>query len=535
MKKWISFILIVFISVNSFSQVRFQKTYKVRGDCSSTITPTSDNTGYFLTVSTADPTISYKDVFLAKLDLNGDTLWTKYYGGGGSKGLGGFYEDSSGNILILGATYGFGMGNEDIYLIKTNDIGDTIWTKTIGNSFRNIITNSIKLVNESTLLLGLTDSIPGLDRNDYVLIKIDSLGNIVWNKCYEGGFYPGSLGGFIQLNDGSLIMSGSTQSYGAGDYDALIIKTDSLGNLIWTKTVGGSLGESLQRSVLLNNGIVLSGVTKSFGAGGYDLLVTKMDYNGNVIWAKSYGTSTDEYGGHISSTNDGGFIISGVQGLLTGSSQDILLTKIDSLGNIQWAKKYGGTDVDLGGGGFQTSDGGFFLFGTRFSASVGSYIGYIIKTDANGISGCNEQNISLITQDITSLLVVGNHTPNVYTDSTLVVKPTQTIVRNDGDNLISNTLCYSVVGVEENEANNKIDIYPNPSTNEITLAFEQTYSENTKITIQNVLGQTVYSESFKSNTGNQLKTLDISNLQNGVYFIQLKNQNKIYSTKFIKQ
>lgn len=89
--------------------------------------------------------------------------------------------------------------------------------------------------------------------------------------------------------------------------------------------------------------------------------------------------------------------------------------------------------------------------------------------------------------------------------------------------------------INETNYNKIIFVYPTPSSNEITLAFEQTGSENTQLIIQNVLGQTIYSETIKTNVGKQTKTLDISNLQNGVYSIQLKNQNKIYSTKFIKQ
>jgi len=89
--------------------------------------------------------------------------------------------------------------------------------------------------------------------------------------------------------------------------------------------------------------------------------------------------------------------------------------------------------------------------------------------------------------------------------------------------------------IYEKSLNNTIFISPNPTTNEITLEFEQSNSENTQLEIKNILGQTVYSETFKNNLGKQTKNIDVSLFQNGVYFIQLKNQNKIYSAKFIKQ
>ena len=92
------------------------------------------------------------------------------------------------------------------------------------------------------------------------------------------------------------------------------------------------------------------------------------------------------------------------------------------------------------------------------------------------------------------------------------------------------------VGINElNEKNNNIKIFPNPTTNQITLEFEQNNSENTQIEIKNILGQTVYSETFKTNAGIHTKTIDTSMFQNGVYFVQLKSKNEIHSVKFIKQ
>lgn len=541
MKNWVAFFLIIFISVNCFSQVRFQKTYMLYGDGGGAAFLSKDDLGYFFEISTIDPTISYYDVFLAKVNLQGDTLWTKYYGGGGTKGFGRLHEENNGSITMIGSSYVFGSGSLDNYIVKINPFGDTLWTKAIGNSLYNATTSSIRLNDGSFMILSFTDS-SGIGSNDSGLIKIDSTGNMLWNKYYEGGggFNTGAMSDLVLMSDGGFIMSGSTFTYGAGDYDTYLIRTDSLGNFLWARTFGGNLGEGGNSIIKCSDGIIIAAGTKSFGQGGADIMLLKLDFNGNIIWAKTYGTNIDEYASRIKQTSDYGFvIIGGGPHVTTSGNRESFLMKIDSLGNFLWAKKYGVSSCheDISSVNI-TVDGGFLLSGTTCSYSGASfnYRTYIVKTDSNGNSGCNEQNINLITQDITSMLIVGNHTPNVYTDTTLVAKPTQTIVRNDGNNLISNTLCYSVVSIEENEGNsNNIEIYPNPSINEITLAFEQTGSENTQLIIQNVLGQNVYSETFKTNIGKQTKTLDISMLQNGIYLIQFKNQNKIYSAKFIKQ
>lgn len=541
MKRWGLFFVTVLIAVNCFSQVRFQKTYMLYGDGGGAAFLCKDSLGYFFEISTIDPTISYYDVCLAKVNLQGDTLWTKYYGGGGTKGFSKLHEENNGNITMIGSSYVFGSGSLDNYIVKINPLGDTLWTKAIGNSLYNATTSSIRLNDGSFVILSFTDS-SGIGSNDSGLIKIDSTGNMLWNKYYEGGvgFNTGAMSDLMLMSDGGFIMCGSTFTYGAGDYDTYLIRTDSLGNFLWAKTFGGNLGEGGNSLIKCSDGIIIASGTKSFGQGGADIMLLKLDFNGNIIWAKTYGTNIDEYASRIKQTSDNGFVIvGGGPHVTTSGNRESFLMKIDSLGNFLWAKKYGASSCheDISSINI-TIDGGFVLSGNTCSYSGASfnYRTYIVKTDSNGNSGCNEQNISLITQDITSLLIVGSHTPNVYTDSTLVANPTQTIVRNDGDNLISNTLCYSVVGVEEIEANaNNIKIYPTPSSNQLNIEYEHYNSETIQLEVQNLLGQTVYSETLKTNIGKQTKMLDISSLNNGVYFILLKNKTNTSTAKFVKQ
>ena len=527
----------IFAIVNSFSQVRFQKTYEIFGEINVAFSNASkDSNNYFIGLTTYDPSITQIDFCLIKTDFNGDTLWSKIYGGGGANGLSYLTEDSNNNLFLKGTFYGFGTGYayNNIHLLKTNSLGDTLWSKLIGNSRENILLNSIGL-NEQKNLLVLNNDTTFLQIGDACIIKIDCLGNILLNKSY-GGADQDLLVGVIPLSNEDFILSGATKSYGAGNFDAYILRIDSLGNIIWAKGYGGGQDETAYSILKTDNGFITLGETRSYGQGGADILLMKYDFNGNVLWAKTYGTNIDEGGSRILKNSNSHFIITGFgPHVTTSGNRETFLMEIDSLGNLQWAKKYGTSSCHENFGDISFApDGGFLLSGSTRSFGGFDYKGYIAKVDAFGNSGCFEQNVNFISQDITSLLIQTIVNPNVYTDTTIITRPLPINIYNAPKTI--NPLCYSVVSVEENENNKRnLTIYPNPSSNEIIIEFEQNNSENIQITIQNVLGQTVYSESMRASIDKQTKILDISSLQNGLYFVQLKDHDVVYSVRFIKQ
>ena len=492
--------------------------------------PTNDGLGYFLEVTTIDSTISYYDVCIAKINLYGDTLWTKVYGGGGSKGFSKIYEDSNGGATMIGTSYVFGSGSLDSYIVRINSVGDTLWTKAIGNTLYNATLNSIKLNNGDFLILTFTDS-TGIGLNDVGLIKVDSSGNILWNKFYEGGAGDnGAMSGFVQLSDGGFIMSGNTNSFGAGDYDAYVIRVDSLGSVIWAKTYGGAQGEAGTGLALCSDGVLVASSTNGFGQGGYDIYIIKLDFNGNIMWAKAYGTAIDEGATKIKQTSDNGFIIGGLYGVITGDRGEMIM-KIDSLGNFQWAKSYGSSTCNDDFNNLSlTSDGGFIISGTSCSFGGSEFNAYIIKTDSLGNSGCNEQNRTFTEMDITSLLTVTNPTPNVYIDASIVAKNTQTTVYNPG--LITNTLCFTTDVNETEKLKDEFKIYPNPNNGNFNLKYKLKQDEAGIVNIMDITGKLVLSYALEKNENNL--SIYSNELNNGVYLFQIViNGNVVSADKLI--
>jgi hypothetical protein len=157
------------------------------------------------------------------------------------------------------------------------------------------------------------------------------------------------------------------------------VKLDSSGNVVWTKTIGGSKDDyafSITQSS--DGGYIVAGYTNSFGAGFADFYVVKLDSSGNVIWTKTIGGWSLDVGGSIIQSSDGGYVVAGA------SYGDIHVVKLDSLGNVMWSKTIGGSNDDGATSIIQSSDGRYVVAGWTRSFGAGSYDFYVVKMDANG-------------------------------------------------------------------------------------------------------------------------------------------------------
>ena len=176
-----------------------------------------------------------------------------------------------------------------------------------------------------------------------------------------------------------------TESYGAGNKDAFLIKTDASGDSLWTKTFGGSkfdLGNSVQQTN--DGGYIVTGRTASFGAGSLDVYLIKTDGNGDSLWTKTFGGSSFDLGFSVQQTTDGGYIIIGGTDSYGNGDRDVYLIKTDVNGDLIWTKTFGGPDFDLGTSVQQITDGGYIILGGTNSFGNGDRDLLFIKADGNG-------------------------------------------------------------------------------------------------------------------------------------------------------
>jgi hypothetical protein len=300
-------------------------------DSFTSVQQTSDG-GYIVSGASLSFGIGNYDAILMKLDNNGDTIWFKTYGG-----LGPDYAkwclEIDGGYIFVGNTGSYGAGDKDIYLVRTDMNGDTLWTRTFGGIGFDQSSEIEETSDGGYIISGSTESISNGEQ-DVLLLKTTSNGILEWQKIY-GSYLDDSGLSVQQTNDSGYIIAGQSGSYSTGEVDGYVIKTDLNGDTLWTKKFGGSSIDRLYSvKQTPDDGYIIAGQTESYGAGNYDALLLKLDNSGNTVWFKTFGGTSADGAFCIQQTNDGGFILTGITESIGYGSMDAYLLKVDGNGNI---------------------------------------------------------------------------------------------------------------------------------------------------------------------------------------------------------
>ncbi|MBL0049681.1 MAG: T9SS type A sorting domain-containing protein [Bacteroidetes bacterium] len=509
--------ILLFKSHLTFCQQSFQKIFNSQGNCYGTCIEKTNDNGFI--ISGYSTSGSYSFAILIKTNSIGDTIWTgKYYGTCwyGSKAYT-VSQLNNGNYIFTGSPC-IGQ-NSKHYLNEIDSVGNLLgWSEMFGvNGTANEIiikkNGGIALVG---MAMGMIGGMLGGPLRTALFNPLSSMINpskiTIEDSLVFAPYYYGSS--LKETPDSGIIILSND------GINASIYKIDSLNNVIWGKVLTGcNEGNFINKTS--DGGFIVTGTTNTTQK---DLYLLKIDSAGNKIWEKSFGGTLDDFGYYVEETSDSGFIIVGKTLSFGLGGSDVYLIKTDSIGNLEWSKTYGGTGDDEGKSLKKTTDGGYMITGTGFFNN--SYKIYLIKVDGSGNSSCNESTpLTIDSTLVTSILKKTTHTGSPGTSMPLPDYFSLSKSLNIG------VICTTLSSAEI-ETNNQPIFFPNPSKGEIFFQLNSEKCGNVKVAIINSLGKEVF---FSNNI---LKSNDCTfsiatKIPPGVYFIRVNDAKIQYFQKLV--
>lgn len=491
--------------------------------------------------------------------------WQKTFGGSAQDYASSIQKTVDGGYIFAGQTTSNNgnvsgiHGGIDCWIVKISNSGDIEWQKTFGGNVSDIAKSIIQTSDGGYAFAGHTSSTNGdvtqnQGQSDYWVVKLDSLGNIEWQKTY-GGTNNDNANSIRQTNDGGYIVLGQSNSSNGdvtlnnGNYDYWLIKLDSSGMLEWQKSYGGSNIEFANAvKQTSDNGYILAGTTLSNNGdvthnyGIRDYWIVKTDNFGNLQWQKSLGGNGSDEAFDVIESLDGNYVVAGFINFSNPNGdnpgqvsnfkglRDAWIVKLDTLGNLIWEKTFGGSNIDEARSIYQDSDGGYIFGGTTASAdgdvdvNLGNLDYWVVKIDQAGVlqwqktfGGSNYEVIYSIQQTSDNGYIAAGHT----------LSTNGNVTSSYGFEDIWIVKLGSTLANEEVNYFPKLKIYPNPAINYI---YAENLPLNSKVNITDLSGKLV----FSSNYNQQNIKINISNLENGLYIVNIDHKGKtILSEKLI--
>ena len=490
----------------------------------------------------------------------------------------GLFETYNGLFVINGASLSFGQGSADVMLVKTDAQGQTIWSKVYGTTYFDNSEFAIETPDHGFICIGRSALSGGA--TSAMFFKTDSAGSYLWGKSFGGNQNDGLVHGINTL-DGGYAFTGNTKSIGNGSDDILLIRTDANGDTIFTRAYGTPQSEAgISVTQLPDSGFVICGrqVTGVSSANGvmirvdkngdliwnwiyqnqnwdelesvlplnnndliiagstvdslsdYNVMLMKTDSSGFPTYAFSYGGDKIDAGYNVMMDADTNFVISGYtesfgygHSLMGTDSTNIFLMKTYKTGSIQWFETYGDGLQDEAYRSAKASDGGYLISGftTDYTPPDSSQM-MMIKTDADGLTGCHEQSV---TVNVSALATIVTNAGFVQTSGLLPAS--MSLVENSVAPSNNDACLFS--GISSASVNDELIITPNPFSEMITLKLQSGSVD--KISVYDASGRLCMLQ--KANGMNEM-TIPMHDLQTGVYYLKAESNNAVVVRKIVK-
>jgi hypothetical protein len=423
-KKYVCFLLVTttLVAIPATAQGGWIKNYGDGDTEFGEVVEETSEGGYYVlgTTYSAETKI---DIWILKTDKNGDTVWTRTYGGSlDDWGFSGQIT-SDGGFIITGFTESFGAGKHDAWLLKIDPDGDTAWTQTYGDTGYDVASSVHQTTDDGYIITGHRDGKFNQDYNyvipgDIWLIKTQADGTLMWEKTYGT---PDQ-----DYEEGLCVRQTSDGGYIVGCYGLYEAATLSYGRLMRTDASGDSVWVYRTAQIRWFNSVLETSDGDFFIAGNFnpaDVGVAKIDATGNLLWEKSYGDpgTINDWANGLAETPDGNYIVTGLFGATFPGGNpvggDVWLLKVDDNGDTLWTRLFGDNpEFDAGRCVKPTSDGGYIIAGYSGTYSNGNYDICLIKTDEYGMVAVAEEPVVDVETDWHILSSIGRQIVLRYED-----------------------------------------------------------------------------------------------------------------------
>jgi len=444
------------------------------------------------------------DIFVVKTDPYGVGVWAAVYGGAGADEAEAIVTTADEGYAIAGLTSSYGSGSADMLVLKLTSAGVISWARVLGGTGIDEAYGIAQVTDGGYVATGRT-WVSGEGYN-LLVFKLNTDGTWSWGRSFGGtvddyGYWVAPTA------DGGAVVTGGTRSYGAGQDDAAVLVFTSGGLRKWFRVMGGS-GVDFGQCVIQtsDSGFLMVGRTNSWGAGGYDFLVLRLDSQGALTWARAIGGTADDFAYSVVQTTDGGFVVAGETWSFGQGMNEALIIKLDAGGTLQWARIFGGSENDYARAVMETSDAGLAIAGatSSFGLASGLYT-FLMRMDSDGeYPGCVESCSPIVSNISPSSLA-----PTIYVAST----PTNSSPSVSFSSVEPNQadLCEPVGGDEGQGAWNPVTCRSVPGGVVFTV------SAQANLSVYAVDGRLIYSGELKQGQ-NRI------GLNRGVYVWLIRNQ-----------
>ena len=361
--------------------------------------------GYTYSYGTADVS-----AYLVRTNEMGEVIWTQYFGDATYNVAQSVAQTSDGGFILAG--YSGEYGDYDVYVVKTDETGSVQWTGTYGGSLDDVAYSIAQTNDGGYIIAGYSQSFDDGAWGDVYVLKLSSSGDTVWTRTF-GDIDEDYAYSVKQTTDGGFIIAGYSRYSGIGDM--YVIKLDALGELEWQRNYVGDVAYSVAQTS--DGGYVIAGWIDYYD---FDVRIIKIDAAGDTVWSRIFGGYEEDEGYSVAATSDGGCVVAGYTNSFGAGADDVYLLRLNSTGDTVWTRTFGDEDDEEGYCVAQTSDGGYVIAG--YIEYYGSDEVYLIKTDSMGFVSISEKDLQ--EPDVISIDVY----PNPFNSSCEINVPAQSKV-----------------------------------------------------------------------------------------------------------